>query len=215
MKKVIKWLDINLEALLGGILFFAMLGLIVLQITLRNVFNGGLQWGEEVSRFLYVWVCYIGIAYGVRMNSHITITAVTKLLPMKVRKFLLIAVQVIFLTVLIVLLRGAITNSIKIAALGSKASTMNVTENWMFLAAPVGYSLAILRIVQNLIYKIRRYNASWEIFIDLDGNYSGAIDTFCYPQDVKEDLRQSVTEELLQEAEKYKRKPRKGGTESC
>ncbi len=209
MRKVIRWIDINFEALFGAILFFAMLGLIVVQITLRNVFQGGLQWGEEISRFLYVWVCYIGIAYGVRMNSHITINAVTRNLPEKAQRILLVLVQVVFLIVLIVLLRGSIMNSEKIITLGSKASSIRISENWMFMAAPIGYSIAILRIVQNLIYKIRRFNASWEIFIDLDGNYSGAIDTFCYPEDVKADLRLSVTEELMKEAETYKK--RKGG----
>lgn len=190
--------------------FFALLGLIVVQIFLRNVVGGGLQWGEEICRFLYVWVCYIGISYGLRMNSHITINAVTRILPEKVQRVLLVLVQVIFLVVLAFLMWGSINNCMKVMEQGQKAQTLNISLNWMFAAAPIGYGLSILRLIQNLVYKLRRFNASWDVFVDTDGNYSGAIDTFCYPDDIKAELQEGVTEELMEEAIKYSPHLRKG-----
>lgn len=203
IKKALRWIDINFEAVLASIFFFALLGLIVLQIFLRNVVGGGLQWGEEICRFLYVWVCYIGVSYGLRMNSHITINAVTRMLPEKVQRVLIILVQVIFLVVLIYLFRGSVNNCIKVAEQGQRAQTLNISSNWMFAAAPIGYGLSILRLIQNLVYKLRRFNASWDIFVDSDGNYSGAINTFCYPEEIKAELQVGVTKELMEEARKY------------
>lgn len=198
-----RWIDINFEAVLATVFFFALLGLIVVQIFLRNIVGGGLQWGEEICRFLYVWVCYIGISYGLRMNSHITINAISRMLPEKAQRVLLVLVQVIFLVVLVYLMRGAVNNCVKVREQGQMAQTLKISLNWMFVAAPIGYGLSILRLIQNLIYKLRRFNASWDIFVDSDGNYSGAINTFCYPEDIKAELQEGVTEELLEEARKY------------
>ncbi len=62
MRKILRWLNINFEACFGMIFFFIMLGIILMQIFLRNIFGSGTAWGEEICKFCYVWVCYMGLA---------------------------------------------------------------------------------------------------------------------------------------------------------
>lgn len=88
MKKVIRWLDINFEAFMGMIAFFTMLLIILCQIFGRQIFGAGFPWGEEICRYCYVWVCYLGLAYATRNSIHIEIDAVRRLMPEKVQKVL-------------------------------------------------------------------------------------------------------------------------------
>ena len=89
MRKILRWLNINFEACFGMIFFFIMLGIILMQIFLRNIFGSGTAWGEEICKFCYVWVCYMGLGFATKNSIHIEIDAVRRVLPEKVQKILI------------------------------------------------------------------------------------------------------------------------------
>ena len=74
MKKFLRWLDINFEPLCMTVMFYLMSGLMVLQVILRFAFHTGFAWGEEVSRFIFVWLVFLSIPYAVRNARHIALT---------------------------------------------------------------------------------------------------------------------------------------------
>lgn len=61
MKKFLRWLDINFEPLCMTVMFYLMSGLMVLQVILRFAFHTGFAWGEEVSRFIFVWLVFLSL----------------------------------------------------------------------------------------------------------------------------------------------------------
>lgn len=209
MKKIIKWLDVNFEVLLCGLFFFAILIVILVQIFLRNIVGHGLQWAEEVARYLHVWVTYIGLAYSTRMNTHIKIDLVQRRLPVKVRKTLLMVLQIVLLILFCILFWGSVQDCVTIANRGNMAESMDVSQNWMYMAAPIGYGLCILRLLQNFIWKAKTYKKSWELFEDVEGIYSGSLETFCYPDYVVEDMASARTETAMKELEEMNKA--KGG----
>ena len=58
MKKLIRWLDVNFEAVLMVVFFAMMIILVTVQVILRFVFKTGFSWGEEVARILFVWMSF-------------------------------------------------------------------------------------------------------------------------------------------------------------
>jgi TRAP-type C4-dicarboxylate transport system permease small subunit len=73
----------------------AVLGLMVLlvfgNVILRYGFNSGITFSEEVSRFLFVWMVFLGSVLTLRDNGHLGVHTVTSMLPLagkKVCKFL-------------------------------------------------------------------------------------------------------------------------------
>lgn len=72
MDKFFKKIDKILTASAVGILAL-MLGLTVLQVILRYVFNNPTIWSEELTLFLLVWFGFIVMAMGVRTDSHIAL----------------------------------------------------------------------------------------------------------------------------------------------
>lgn len=209
MKKAIRWLNINFEPFFGTIAFFAMLGIIVMQIILRNVFHAGTAWGEEICRFCYVWVCYIGLGYATHNNTHIQIDVLRRRMPLKVQKALVIFTEIVMMLIFLRLFMGTLTNVMRVADLNSRASSINISQNWMYVAGPVGYGLGVLRVLQSLVWKIRHVKCSWDLFINAEGVFSGAIETYCYPESVREEMRQGITPELQQEYEEFEAKRRR------
>lgn len=63
--------------------FLVMLILLVVQVACRYVLKMPLAWSEELARFVYVSVSFLGASIAIRESSHITIN----LLPSILRKF--------------------------------------------------------------------------------------------------------------------------------
>lgn len=74
--KVLRFLDENIEKILCVVLLAAMSILIVVQVFFRYALNNSLSWTEELSRYMFIWLIYIGISYGVKMDKHICVDAV-------------------------------------------------------------------------------------------------------------------------------------------
>lgn len=66
-------------------LLISMLGLMVvlvfMNVVLRYGFNSGITFSEEVSRFLFVWVVFVGSVLTLRDNGHLGVHSFTKRLP--------------------------------------------------------------------------------------------------------------------------------------
>ena len=48
------------------------------QVVSRYVFNSGAIWALELTTFLFAWLVLMGIAYGIRIHSHIGVDAFVK-----------------------------------------------------------------------------------------------------------------------------------------
>lgn len=71
--KLLHFLD-KLEEILLVLMFAAMVLVIFGQVIMRYVFNNSLSWSEELGKFLFVWISWIGISIGAKRNEHIKIT---------------------------------------------------------------------------------------------------------------------------------------------
>ena len=80
---VLKWLDENIERIILLVLLAIMSVVIVLQVFMRYVMENSLTWSEELARFCFVWLVYIGISYGVKKAKHIRVEAILTVLKRK------------------------------------------------------------------------------------------------------------------------------------
>ena len=63
------------------------------QVIARYVFSSGAVWALELTTFLFAWLVIMGIAYGIRIHSHIGVDAFVKLFsPTGQKTFGLIAI---------------------------------------------------------------------------------------------------------------------------
>lgn len=117
-----------------------MVTVTALQVFCRYVLNAALAWPEEVSRWLFAWVVFLGMAIAVRRNGHIRIDMGLDLLPTKVRawfEWLIDALTVTTCTALAI--HGWET--------AQNATGISASFQWSFkyeyMAVPVGALLAL------------------------------------------------------------------------
>ena len=57
------------------------------QVFLRNFFNFGFPWADEVLRHLVVWVGLVGASLGIREDRSIRIDVLNRFLPPRINKY--------------------------------------------------------------------------------------------------------------------------------
>lgn len=72
------------DAILVGLLSM-MIGMSVIQIILRNLFESGISWSDVLVRVLVLWVGLVGAMVASRQNNHITIDILNRYLPERIK----------------------------------------------------------------------------------------------------------------------------------
>lgn len=85
MKKIINIYN-EIEERFCTYTFLIVVVLIFVQVVGRYVFGNAPTWSEELSRYLYVWECWVGVSLTQRENRHITLTFLIDTFPTKIRR---------------------------------------------------------------------------------------------------------------------------------
>ena len=150
--KVLKWLDANLEKYCCVVLMSIMTIIVFIQVIARYVFQNSLSWSEELARYIFIWLVYLGISYGCQMRKHIKIDAALYLFPKKLRKYVVILGDVLFLAFAIYIAYTGFVYSVNQTRV---SSAMGIPFKYVYISTFVGFTLAAFREIQTIIYRIR------------------------------------------------------------
>ena len=84
MGKLLKTLADALTRMLEVVMVLCMLVMLVMvfgNVVLRLFFNTGIDLSEEVPRFAFVWMTFLGAIVGMRKRAHLGVDIVVQLLP--------------------------------------------------------------------------------------------------------------------------------------
>lgn len=76
----------RVEKTVAWIAFSIMLALLVIQVACRYCFNLPLAWAEEMVRYTYIAVCFIGATVATRENSHICVDILPTVLKHAIKR---------------------------------------------------------------------------------------------------------------------------------
>lgn len=79
--------------LLKGFIVFCLAGMVVLvfgNVVLRYAFNSGLTMSEEFSRWLFVWMTFVGAIVVLHENGHLGLDFIVNTLPRPLRRLCLL-----------------------------------------------------------------------------------------------------------------------------
>jgi len=128
----------SLVILLAGII----VAIVTAEVTLRYLFSHSMIFTEELSRYLMVWIVFLGSALAIRDGSHIHIQILVKRLGprmqqnVKLASYALIIAFLVFITV----------EGLKILPrqLQQMCITIDISLFYFYLAIPVGSILMII-----------------------------------------------------------------------
>lgn len=142
MKKILKFLNDYLEETICIILMSVMTIIIFIQVIMRYVMHNSLSWSEELARYCFVWLIYIGVAYGCKLMKHIKIDAALKLFPEKVRPYITIVGELLVLAFAAYIVVTGVELTYKQWLFGKVSPALGVPLQYIN-AAPVGIAIGV------------------------------------------------------------------------
>ena len=141
-------------ALAGGILGIA--ALTIGNVVARAAIGESLFFAEEVSQFLIVIVTFLGLGYAAGKGRHIRMTAFYDQLSRRWRKAVMLLISSTTALLLFFLAFLALDYALDtVRVLGSVSPVLRVPRWLVYLAAPLGFTLAgvqyLLAFVKNLL----------------------------------------------------------------
>ena len=142
----------NFEKWLSYLFIFIMTVAVLFQFFSR-LLGHPLAWGEEVARYAYVWLAFIGTSYVVLTREHIQINFFVHKLPQKAQKVLQILEYILMILSVIWILPSAFLHSIE--QWKNLSPAMELPTFFLYISFPIGMCLVVVRLIQLLSSDVR------------------------------------------------------------
>lgn len=129
--------------------------LVIAQVVLRYVFNDPLTWSEELARFSFIFLAFIGIGAAYGRRRHMAIDAIVILLPPGIKRIVEVSVAAIATAFLIAVIVIAFRSIAELYKMEVTTPAMELPMAYIYLVIPLGLSALIAQIWLDL-YKERR-----------------------------------------------------------
>ena len=152
--KTIKWLDDHLEEYLLIALSIFTVAIIFGQVFMRYALSSSLSWSEEIARYAFIWMIYIGVSYGVKKGKHLGVDAFSELFQDKGKIVLAIIANLCFLVFAAIVVYFGFDIVLRITR---ESAALQLPMGWVYAAPVAGMVLTMLRLLQNLIQQIQAF----------------------------------------------------------
>lgn len=122
---------------------FTIVCLVLVQVLMRYVFNTGLLWPEEITKWCLVWVGYVGAGVALKDKGHVTLSLFVDRLSQGMRFWALHAGKWVVLLFLIAFTILGVQQALRNPAY---SWAVNVRYLWVMLGLPLAGTLMITHI---------------------------------------------------------------------
>ncbi|GAB3806673.1 TRAP transporter small permease [Virgibacillus kimchii] len=152
--KIIDKILWNVLYYICAFLMFLMVSVVTAQVISRYVFNSPFTWTEELGRYTFVWVSFLGMAVAIKRGGHIALDVLVKKLNLNSRKALLTINNLLLL-----LFAGTLTYSgielVKLGA-GQNSPSLGLPMEIVFMVMPISGILMFYYVLTETVLLIKR-----------------------------------------------------------
>ncbi|WP_216829146.1 TRAP transporter small permease [Alkalihalobacterium elongatum] len=152
---VVRWLNEHLEEVFLVIFSMIMVVVIAMQVFMRYIMEASLAWSEELARYCFIWLVYLGISYGVKKQRHIKVDVMLLLLRDKGKIILNIVANLLFLGFALFVVYYGYDVASRLLAWGQRSPALQLPMGLVYMATPIGMGLTIIRLIQQLIKQFK------------------------------------------------------------
>ncbi|SMQ86196.1 TRAP-type C4-dicarboxylate transport system, small permease component [Devosia lucknowensis] len=148
-------LDLYCRALkwIAVLLLFIMVLLVFGNVVLRYAFNSGITVAEELSRWLFMWLTFLGSIYALREHQHLGTDTLISRLPPRGRQLCLIVANLFMLWVCWLIFSGALAQTRLNWNVTAPSSGFSL--GWFYSAGIVFAVSAAVILIEQIIWLVR------------------------------------------------------------
>ena len=165
MRKILKQLDDNIERWLMLVAYVLIVFVIVNEVIRRFVFSFSSLWGEEIARYAFVFLGWIGASYAVKQRAHIRFDTILNLLPARFHGYIYVFGDLVTIVFACFAFYWTLHSIGTLFEFDAKTPALRVSKAWFELAVPFGFLLMFIRLLQSLVRDVRDIRAGRKPFV--------------------------------------------------
>lgn len=147
------------------LVFYVMLVVTMfVEVVRREAFSYSSIWGEEMVRYSFIYIAWIGAAAAVRERAHIRIDVAMHYAGPRLKALLYILGDLVMFAVALGALYWSFQTFLVSWKFGSVSHGLRLPMVWFLAAVPIGFSLMLLRLVQSLLHDVHALRTGAPVF---------------------------------------------------
>ena len=167
LKKILKTVYHNTEGFLI-VIFTILLVADVLAGILSRYIKFEIVFASELGKYIFIWLCAIGISAAAKDNQHVRISLIAERLPVS-RKTAWITSQVLFLIFSLLFFYIGLRLTWMQFTMQKSAMGFNFPMYLFTAALPVGFALTSVRLIADIIRKMKISANSFDTVFETTG----------------------------------------------
>lgn len=164
MSKLYKAIDQNAERWLLLVFYVMLVGTMFIEVVRREVFAYSSIWGEEIVRYSFIYLAWIGAAAAVKERGHIRIDVLMHYVPQTGKSLLYIFGDLVMFVVALIALYWSFETVHVSWKFSSVTHGLRISQVYFLMAVPFGFALVIFRLVQSFIRDISDLRAGRPVY---------------------------------------------------
>ena len=151
MPRILKTLNENAERWALLVFYIMLVATMFIEVLRREIFSYSSIWGEEIVRYSFIYLAWIGCAAAVRERGHIRIDVILEYVGPRTKAVIYIFGDIVMLIVSVIALYYSYETLHVAMKFGNVTHGLRIDQAWFLAAVPIGFSLVIFRIIQSLL----------------------------------------------------------------
>jgi len=150
--KILRFVARNFEEITSGTFLVIMAVTTFANVMARYLFGYSIQWAEELSRYSFIWVTFLGAALCSKHGRHIVIDFLILAISLRAKIILTILTDIIVAGFMFILIYYGWTLAVFTT---TPTATLLIPMSWVLYVVPVSGVIILFRTIENLVKSFR------------------------------------------------------------
>src|SRR6056297_46656 len=164
MLRILDALNRNAERWALLVFYVMLVVTMFVEVLRREIMSYSSIWGEEIVRYSFIYLAWIGAAAAVRERGHIRIDVILQYVGRRVKALLYIFGDIVMFAVALVALYWSFETVLVSAKFGSVTHGLRISQVWFLSAVPIGFALVVFRLIQSFLRDVSDLRAGRPVF---------------------------------------------------
>jgi TRAP-type C4-dicarboxylate transport system permease small subunit len=162
--ETLRTIDRNAERWLLLTFYVMLVITMAIEVLRREIFSYSSIWGEEIVRYSFIYLAWIGAAAAVKERAHIRIDVVMHYLGPRAKALLYIFGDIVMFLVALVALYWSLETVHVSLNFGSVTAGLRISQAWFLMAVPVGFTLIVWRLIQSFLRDVKSLRDGTDVY---------------------------------------------------
>lgn len=154
MSTIIRELNRNAERWALLVFYVMLVSTMFIEVIRREVFHYSSVWGEEIVRYSFIYLAWIGASAAVKERGHIRIDVLMHYLSPRLKALIYVFGDIVMFVIAIIAFYWSFETVLVSAKFGSVTHGLRISQVYFLSAVPIGFGMMMIRLVQSFLRDI-------------------------------------------------------------